>query len=87
MPPANRYEPETSRFEPATVEIGRSGPGPAPSVVEVDLLDLDSRKGSSARGDAGSDTAYAMALDQSDLLEVLDALRNADVADRIRQAD
>ncbi|ETB49201.1 transposase, partial [Mycobacterium avium 11-0986] len=28
----------------------------------------------------------AMALDQSALLEVLDALRNADAADRIKQA-
>jgi long-chain fatty acid adenylyltransferase FadD28 len=31
---------------------------PAPSVVEVDLLDLDSRKGSAARGDTRPDTAY-----------------------------
>ena len=32
--------------------------GPAPSVVEVDLLDLDSRNGSRLGGDTGSDTAY-----------------------------
>ena len=32
--------------------------GSAPSVIEVDLLDLDARKGSSARGGTGSDTAY-----------------------------
>jgi long-chain fatty acid adenylyltransferase FadD28 len=30
----------------------------APSVVEVDVLDLDSRKGSSVRGDTCPDTAY-----------------------------
>jgi long-chain fatty acid adenylyltransferase FadD28 len=31
---------------------------PAPSVIEVDVLDLDSRKGSSARDDTRPDTAY-----------------------------
>jgi fatty acid CoA ligase FadD28 len=32
--------------------------GPAPSVVEVDLLDTDARSTSRAAGDTGSDTAY-----------------------------
>jgi long-chain fatty acid adenylyltransferase FadD28 len=32
--------------------------GPAPSIVEVDLLDLDSRTRSRVGGDTGSDTAY-----------------------------
>jgi long-chain fatty acid adenylyltransferase FadD28 len=32
--------------------------GPAPHIVEVDLVDLDSRNGSRVRGDSRSDTAY-----------------------------
>jgi putative transposase len=37
-------------------------------------------------GETTKDHYIAKALDQSALLEVLDALRNADAADRIKQA-
>jgi long-chain fatty acid adenylyltransferase FadD28 len=44
--------------ENVTQYIKSQPDGPAPSVVEVDLLDLDSRNGSRLGGDTRADTAY-----------------------------
>jgi long-chain fatty acid adenylyltransferase FadD28 len=49
----------TSAVADDVAEYVRSQPdGPAPHVVEVDLVDLDSRKGAGAGSDTRADTAY-----------------------------